>query len=155
MASIGARNASLDELMPVMREYLAQGQAIRLYPRGVSMRPLIREGKDSVTLSAPKEPLKLYDIALFCNEGRYILHRVIAKEQGTYVFCGDARRTLEIGITEQQLVAVVTSIRRGNRDIRRDSRCYRAYARRAVLKRRVWYALARAKRRLARMLRKP
>ena len=42
----------LTELLPVIREVLASGGEFSLKPRGESMRPYFREGRDTVVLSA-------------------------------------------------------------------------------------------------------
>ena len=58
-------SVGLDALMPVIRERLDAGQSVTIYPRGVSMLPTLKEGRDNVTLTAYKPPLKRYEIALF------------------------------------------------------------------------------------------
>ncbi|MBQ8858858.1 MAG: S24/S26 family peptidase [Clostridia bacterium] len=101
--------------MPLIQEAFAAGQGIRIYPRGVSMRPLIREGQDSVTLSAPTGKLGRYEIALFTYHGRYLLHRVVGRDRdGGYVFCGDNCYTYEHGVQESDIIAVVTDVWHGD-----------------------------------------
>ncbi len=67
---------SLESLLPTMEEIFQKGGCFRLYPRGVSMRPLLREGIDSVLLARDGAP-KAGDIVL-CRRrsGSFILHRV-------------------------------------------------------------------------------
>ena len=67
------RLASMDDLMPLIRERLAAGQSVRISPRGVSMRPMLREGLDSVTLSQPPTRLKKYDIPLYLRASLYAI----------------------------------------------------------------------------------
>ena len=52
----------LDDVMPQIRELLSKGQPVRLYPKGVSMMPMLRQGIDSVLLSPVTGKLKKYDI---------------------------------------------------------------------------------------------
>lgn len=107
---------SLEELVPLIKECFAAGQGIRIYPRGVSMLPLIREGKDSVTLSAPTGNLSRYDIVLFSYHGKYLLHRLVGRDRdGGYVFCGDNCCTYEHGVQEADILAVVTAVWRGEK----------------------------------------
>ena len=40
----------LSDYDPLIREVLASGGEFRLYPHGTSMRPLLRQGRDSVSL---------------------------------------------------------------------------------------------------------
>ena len=71
------RSFHMDDLMPLMKESLASGQSFRFSPRGISMLPMLRQGKDTVTLSPIKEPLKKYDIPLYQrDDGAYVLHRI-------------------------------------------------------------------------------
>ena len=68
----------LDNLMPLFRERLAAGQKVQFSPRGISMLPMLRQGKDSVILSPLPENLRKYDIPLYQREdGKYILHRIV------------------------------------------------------------------------------
>ena len=48
----------LDQLMPLIRESLAEGKSVKFSPSGVSMLPMLRPGKDMVTLSPITKPLK-------------------------------------------------------------------------------------------------
>ena len=55
-----------DVLMPLLRERLAAGQTVRYLPfRGISMLPMLRQGKDSVELAPLPEKLKKYDLPLY------------------------------------------------------------------------------------------
>lgn len=104
--------AQLDELMPLIRERLACGQRVKLSPMGVSMLPMLREGRDSVELSAPPERLKKYDLPLYRRaDGKYILHRVI-KVGERYTCMGDNQTVAEFGIAHEQVIAVVTAFTR-------------------------------------------
>ena len=54
---------SEEELMPLIKERLASGGKVRYLPfRGVSMLPMLRQGKDSVELSPLPPKLKKYDL---------------------------------------------------------------------------------------------
>lgn len=45
------------------------------------MMPLLRNGKDEVVVGPyDKEELKLFDVILFRQTDRYVLHRIIQKE---------------------------------------------------------------------------
>lgn len=67
---------SLESLLPTMEEIFQKGGCFRLYPRGVSMRPLLRQGIDSVLLARDGVP-KVGDIVLCRRKsGSFILHRV-------------------------------------------------------------------------------
>ena len=122
------KQVTLDELMPLIREQLACGQPVTFFPHGVSMLPLLREGRDSVTLSAPPERLKKYDIPLYQREdGQYVLHRVI-KVRDTYTCMGDNQFVREEGISHAQIIAVCSAVTRDGRRIPADSVKMRFYA---------------------------
>lgn len=124
--------ASLDELMPVMRDRLASGQSIRFSPQGTSMLPMLRQDMDSVVITSPQVRLKKYDIPLYQrSNGRYILHRIV--EVGdTYTCMGDNQFVKERGIRHQQVIAVVTSFYRGEREYKTETLSYQMYCR-------LWY----------------
>lgn len=149
-AGVGTLTASLEELMPLMQERLEAGQSVRFYPRGVSMRPLLREGRDSITLSRPREALRRYDIVLFHYEDHYVLHRIVGIGASGYACCGDHRLRCEVGVTEDAILAVVTAIHRGDKELRMDTWRYRAYVRFVVLRQRMGRFALRVMRRLLR-----
>ncbi|MBO5270612.1 MAG: S24/S26 family peptidase [Clostridia bacterium] len=123
------RLASMDDLMPLIRERLAAGQSVKLSPRGVSMRPMLREGLDSVTLSQPPTRLKKYDIPLYLREdGTYVLHRVVRVGE-TYTCIGDNQFVKEHGIPHERVIAVVTAFTRGGKSRSVGAISYRIYCR--------------------------
>lgn len=122
------KQVTLDELMPLIREQLACGQAVTFFPRGVSMLPLLREGRDSVTLSAPPQRLKKYDIALYQRQnGQYVLHRVV-RCGDTYTFIGDNQFCLEKGIAHNQIIAICTAFSRDGKRMSATAFGWRLYA---------------------------
>ena len=44
---------------------------------GVSMYPMLRDRRDTIIVTRPKERLKKYDVALYRRGESYVLHRVI------------------------------------------------------------------------------
>ena len=118
---------TMDDLMPLFRERLVAGQSIRFSPRGVSMLPMLRQGIDSVTLSPAPEKLKKYDLPLYQrDDGKYILHRVL-KADDTYTCIGDNQFVFEYGVRHNQIIAVVTSFNRGDREIPVTAMTYQLY----------------------------
>lgn len=120
---------SLDEAMPLFQEQFARGQSVQFSPRGTSMLPMLREGKDSVVLSPLSERLKKYDLPLYRRaDGQYVLHRVVAAGE-TYTCVGDNQFVLEHGIEHGQLIAVVTAFTRAGRRWSTMHPAYRFYCR--------------------------
>ena len=110
MDSLHKEEYALDALMPLIRERLAAGQSVRFSPRGTSMLPLIREGKDSVILSPLPEKLKKYDLPLYQRKnGAYVLHRIV-KTGACYTCIGDNQFQKEPGVDRGQMIALVTGV---------------------------------------------
>lgn len=129
MNSSPERQYRLEELMPHIRQTLAQGSSVCIGPKGTSMLPLIRQGKDYVELSPLPEKLKKYDIPLYQRgNGQYVLHRIVKAGQ-TYTCIGDNQYERETGIAQAQLIAVVTAIYRGEKRIPVTAFSYRLYCR--------------------------
>ena len=120
---------TMAQLMPLITECLTAGQSVRIFPRGTSMMPMIRQGIDSVMLSPVTEKLKKYDLPLYRrNDGKYILHRIIAVDS-TYTCMGDNQFVPEPGIQQEQLIAVVTAFYRGEKKYVVTQLVYRLYCR--------------------------
>ena len=112
----------------VIREVLESGGEFRMYPHGTSMRPLIRQGIDSVVLEKMKRAPKKNDILFYQRQdGSYILHRVWEVTDTGLTLVGDNQRMLEYGVTEEQIIGYVTRIYRGEKEINCDGLWYRMY----------------------------
>ena len=119
-----------EELMELVRDRLAAGQVIRYLPfRGISMLPMLRQGKDSVELSPLPEKLRKYDIPVYqYPSGKYVMHRVVAVHEDHYICLGDNLMQLET-IYPEQMIGVVSAFRRGEKRISVDDPCYLLYCR--------------------------
>ena len=119
----------LDDLMPLIRERLAAGQTVSFFPNGVSMLPMLRQGRDSVELSPAPERLKKYDLPLYQRDnGQYVLHRVVAVGED-YTCIGDNQFLLEPGVEHRQVIALVTAFTRDGRRIEVTDLRYQIYCR--------------------------
>ena len=80
-----------DILIPEMERMLNEGREVLFTPSGVSMRPFIEGGRDSVVLRRPSAPIRRGDILLARyirpdESETYVLHRVLRVEKdGTVV----------------------------------------------------------------------
>lgn len=129
MASSDKQQHRLEDLMPHIRQMLAQGHAIAIGPKGTSMRPLIRQGIDYVELSPLPERLKKYDIPLYQRpDGQYILHRVV-RVGDTYTCIGDNQFKKETGVKHAWMIARVSAIYRGKKRIPVTAFSYKVYCR--------------------------
>ena len=117
----------MEVIMPFIREQLETGGKVRISPRGVSMLPMLRQGIDTVTLSPVPERLKKYDLPLYQrDDGKYIRHRIV-KAGEDYTCIGDNQFVYEPGVRHDQMIAVVTSFTRGDREITVANPLYRLY----------------------------
>lgn len=133
----------LAEYEGVIREVLDSGGQFTLFPRGTSMLPLIVEGRDSVSLERA-DSYSRGDIAFYKRaDGSFVLHRIIAAENGAFTMCGDNQTALERGIKPEQIIARVAKITRRGKTFDVTSLRYRAYCAvwRCFLLRRVYFKL--------------
>ena len=116
--SNSVKEISYEVLMPVIRELIDEGRAVKIYPRGTSMRPTLVEGRDTVVLNAKGERLKRFASALFQRtDGTYVLHRAV-KIGDTVTFLGDAQGIAECGITSENIIAVAVAVERFGKEHR-------------------------------------
>lgn len=119
----------LEELMPIMEECLSAGKSFRFSPRGISMLPLLREGKDSVLLSPLPGKLCKYDVPLYRrDDGKFVLHRIV-KTGETFTCIGDNQFVYETGLRRDQMIAVMTGFYRGEKFHSVDESGYKFYCR--------------------------
>lgn len=146
MASSLEHAVSALEMMPLLAERLAAGQTVRgLRFSGVSMLPMLREGRDTVELTAAPERLRKYDLPVYRgNGGKYVMHRVVRVEADHYVCLGDNTYNFE-RVEQAQVAALVSAFTRDGRRISVDSAGYRLYCR-------VWCALIPLRRFVKRVL---
>ena len=108
----------MEQLLAVMEE----AQTVPLIISGNSMSPFLVHGRDTVYLSKITSPLKKGDMILYRRDsGDYILHRICRVEGETFCLVGDAQVQLEHGIRRDQVLAIVTAVRRKGTLLQRGS----------------------------------
>lgn len=121
---------NISEYESLIREVLASNGEFRLYPRGTSMLPLIRQGIDSVALRQLDRPPRKYDILFYKRaDGSFVLHRVKAVTPTGLTIWGDNHTMLEYGITEKNIIGYAARIFRGETELDCQSLKYRVYLR--------------------------
>lgn len=99
-------------------------------PSGRSMRPMLRGEKDNILIEKPSGRLKRFDVALYARkDGTHVLHRVVCVRENDYGMRGDNCDYTEYGITDADLIGVMTGFWRGDRFIPVGNRRYRRYVR--------------------------
>ena len=138
----------MKELAPLIIEVVEKGGSFRLYPRGVSMLPLLREGIDSVNLGAA-DTVKKGDIVFYLREnGEYVLHRVIGERKDGFLLCGDAQTLVECGIRREQIFAKAVGLWRGDEYVEADFKPLLRYAKKRMRNRWLRRCLSAVRRRL-------
>ena len=95
---------------------------------GDSMNPLIVQGRDALIIEKVKGRLNKYDIPLYKrSNGQYVLHRILKVRKDDYVICGDNRYAKEYGITDKDIIGVLTKIVRDGKEIKLEGFKYRLY----------------------------
>ena len=107
---------------------LARSGKIVVTTVGISMRPLIKQGRDSVMIEKPSTRLNKNDVALYKRyDGKYVLHRIVEVRPDDYVFLGDNCMSKEYGIKDDQVIGVMTALVRGGKDVDLEGFGYKFY----------------------------
>lgn len=105
------------ELIPAIGKLIEEGQEVIFKPKGVSMLPFIRGGRDSVLLRKA-DGLKAGDIALAeISEGRYVLHRIEKIEDEMIVLMGDGNLVGRERCRKEDVMAIAVKIIKENKEI--------------------------------------
>ena len=103
---------------------------MRIPLEGDSMRPLIRRGRDPVTIVPLSRALKRGDVVLFENPpGRYVVHRVRRLKDGRVQTLGDNCWNPDPWMPEKQVLGQALQAERNGRRIPLDNRAARACGR--------------------------
>ena len=122
------RRVPMEQLVPLLEEQLDHGSA-RLPVTGSSMLPMLRGGRDVVSLVRLTQPPQRGDVLLYRREnGQYVLHRVI-RAGSAYTCMGDNQFAPEPGVGHDQVIALVTAFSRDGREYSVHSPAYWFYCR--------------------------
>ena len=97
--------------IPEIARLVAEGKQVVFTPTGVSMRPYIEGGVDSVTL-VRADDLQVGDIVLAeVAPQHYVLHRIYALQGDTVTLMGDGNLQDNEHCTRSNVLAKVSAIR--------------------------------------------
>lgn len=141
---------SLSELLPIIEEQLNAGKDVCFTPNGISMQPMLYQGRDSVILSPAPSALKKYDLPLYRrSDGQFVLHRIVkVNKDGSYTLCGDNQYAREKGINHSQVIGLVTAFIRKGKRVSCKNPLYRLYCIFRVKDRHIYSLLMRIKGRI-------
>ncbi len=104
--------------------------AVTICLEGESMRPLIRKGRDPVTIVPLQRELKKGDVVLFVlGDDRYVVHRVWKLDAGRVRTFGDNCWNPEPWFPREQVLGQVVKFSRSGRIHRLDTPAARAWGR--------------------------
>ncbi|MCR5128190.1 MAG: S24/S26 family peptidase, partial [Lachnospiraceae bacterium] len=111
-------------------EYLNKNGSLTYGNKGVSMLPLLREGRDLFTVRKKEaERCKAGEVVLYKREpDQYVLHRIIKVRPKDYVILGDNCINMEYGITDEDILGVMTGFVRDGKKYSIDALGYRIYS---------------------------
>ena len=110
-------------------EFLEQHGSLTYAFVGVSMLPLLRQNKDLFTVHKKGAArCRVGDVVLYRRPpDQYVLHRIIEVRPSNYVILGDNCVAKEYGITDADIIGVLTGFIRGGRKHSTEEVGYRLY----------------------------
>lgn len=92
------------------------------------MSPFLASNRDYVYLEKPNRKLKKGDIVLFLRQnGDYVLHRIKHIRSDDFYIIGDRQTTLEGPVKKEQIMALVTSVKRKSKILTSKSLIWQFY----------------------------
>lgn len=120
----GAKKLSVEEALKEEGKYV--GPTV-----GVSMLPMLKEGRDSIVVRPAEGRLSPLDVALYRRGESYVLHRVVAVRKDGYIIRGDNCYSDE-WVTDGQILGVLTEFFRGKQHVSCTEKRYLRYAKRRI-----------------------
>lgn len=106
-----------DILITEIDRLIKEGSQVSFTPKGISMHPFIRGGKDTVLLDKP-ETIQKGDIALARIPGSAcVLHRVTDVTESTITLMGDGNPSGTERCRHEDIIAVAVEIRKDGKTI--------------------------------------
>lgn len=112
-------------------EYLLEKGELTYRNTGVSMLPMLKQGRDLFTVERKTEKrCSKYDVVMYRRPpDQYVLHRIVKVRDNDYVICGDNCINREYGITDDDIIGVMKSFVRKGKTHYSDDFLYRLYSR--------------------------
>lgn len=116
-------------------KYLDEHGTLTYTFSGISMNPMLKQGRDLFTVKKKtEERCRKYDVVLYRRPpDQYVLHRIVEVRKKDYVILGDNCIAKEYGITDEEILGVLTQFVHNGRTVTVENRFYQLYAR-------IWYA---------------
>ena len=117
----------LKDIFPILDEKLQNDGTVELPITGISMNPLLVAERDTVIIKKFAQ-YNIGDIIFYRrDDGHFVLHRIMGKNDDGFILCGDNQSVKEYGITEKHIIAKVILINRNGKKITDDNKKYNIY----------------------------
>ena len=115
--------------MSSIQEYLDSAGKLIYTNKGKSMLPLLRQGKDMFIITKKgSERCKKGDVVLFRRGTDNVLHRVVKVNPDSYDILGDNCIAYERGVTDSDIMGIMTGFIRGGKEHSITETSYRIYS---------------------------
>ncbi len=118
------RILTIKEVLEIVGQYV--GPTV-----GVSMLPMLKQGRDTIVVQPKQDKLKSLDVALYMRGDDYVLHRVLYPTKDGYVIRGDNCYQDEI-VPEEAVIGVLTEFFQGDKHVYCTDAKYLKYARKRI-----------------------
>ncbi|MCR5228667.1 MAG: S24/S26 family peptidase [Solobacterium sp.] len=110
-------------------EYLEKNGTLTYSNVGTSMMPMLKQGRDLFTVTKKgKERCRVGDVVLYkTSADKYVLHRIIEVREDDYVIMGDNCLNKEFGISDSDIIGILTEFVHDGKTYTADDRRYRRY----------------------------
>jgi len=95
-----------------VKAFVAEGKSVTIKPKGNSMLPFIRSGRDSVVVSPVTKELEVGDIVLAKIGDRYIMHRIFEISGDALTLMGDGNPYGKENCQKSDLIGIISGIQR-------------------------------------------
>lgn len=120
-------NNRMEDLYPLILEAFDRNLTFTFPIHGTSMIPLLRTG-DLVTIKKIDSKLKVGDIILYRRrDNSFVLHRIRKICNNSYTIVGDHQVILERGIIDSQIIGLVISYNKNNKEYHMNNFRYKLY----------------------------
>lgn len=111
-------------------EYLNKNGKLTYTFFGVSMNPMLKQGRDLFTVKAKtNKRCQKYDVVLYRRPPhQYVLHRIVEVRKNDYVILGDNCIDKEYGITDDDIIGVLNEFLRAGKRVSVNNKVYRFYS---------------------------
>lgn len=101
-----------DNYFALVDELLKEGKEVIITPKGNSMLPFIRNGRDEVVMVRLERPAEVGDILLAKIGSRFVMHRVFAVEGDAITLMGDGNILGKEYCRHSDIIGLVSEIRK-------------------------------------------